>query len=253
MRSLIQRHRAISVLILMFACVTAYASMSVLSIFITGLYATILMDLAVAGISVLYIYKGGLSRGKRMGLRAVPVGLCLFAALGIFVSMSLIANLVYTLAGDAAFDKYNEQHAVMSAASQLLSVLVTVVLAPVAEELLFRGGIYGGLRDTRLGMVGAAVASAFLFAIMHGTLVHILPATVTGLFCCAVYEYTGNIAYNILVHMFYNWFSYTASGIQVPDWLGSVPAVVIQCIMWVTAAFIIMLKAKERNEATKDG
>ena len=48
-----------------------------------------------------------------------------------------------------------------------VTVLATVVLAPVFEEVIFRGLLYGSLR-ARLGMWPALVLSALVFALAHG-------------------------------------------------------------------------------------
>ncbi len=49
----------------------------------------------------------------------------------------------------------------------LLYVLTIAVLVPVFEEVLFRGFLFKGLEATRLGPVGAIVAVALLFAVIH--------------------------------------------------------------------------------------
>ncbi|MBL8991159.1 MAG: CPBP family intramembrane metalloprotease [Phycisphaerae bacterium] len=46
-------------------------------------------------------------------------------------------------------------------------VALAVVWAPIVEELVFRGGLYGHLR-TRFGVLACAVASAVIFGLMHG-------------------------------------------------------------------------------------
>jgi len=42
-----------------------------------------------------------------------------------------------------------------------------VVAAPIAEELLFRGLIYRGLSDSRLGALGAVVLTSIAFGLVH--------------------------------------------------------------------------------------
>jgi membrane protease YdiL (CAAX protease family) len=56
----------------------------------------------------------------------------------------------------------------------ILSFLLLVVLAPVAEEMLFRGFLLSALAQTRIGFWGAAAVSGLLWTLMHldaGTLV----------------------------------------------------------------------------------
>jgi len=47
-----------------------------------------------------------------------------------------------------------------------LDLLAVAVLTPIAEELLFRGVLFGGLRQ-RLPFLGAAVIATLLFTVVH--------------------------------------------------------------------------------------
>jgi CAAX protease family protein len=50
----------------------------------------------------------------------------------------------------------------------LLSIwILMVIVAPVAEELLFRGFLYRGLVDTRLGSFGAILLTSVVFGLIH--------------------------------------------------------------------------------------
>ncbi len=48
-----------------------------------------------------------------------------------------------------------------------LRVLAVCVLGPIAEELIFRGWIYGALVKTRAGVAGAIVLTAAGWAVLH--------------------------------------------------------------------------------------
>ena len=45
--------------------------------------------------------------------------------------------------------------------------LGTVLLGPLFEELLYRGFLFSGIRKSRLGINGAVIFTAFLFAVTH--------------------------------------------------------------------------------------
>lgn len=49
----------------------------------------------------------------------------------------------------------------------ILLVLLAVVMAPLAEELVFRGLLFTALRNTRLGVFGAAIVLSGIFAVLH--------------------------------------------------------------------------------------
>jgi hypothetical protein len=87
----------------------------------------------------------------------------------------------------------------------LLAFLVTLalVLAPVAEELVFRAGIFRFLRSRTPRWV-AFVGSAGLFAALHGNWFSSLPLFILGLVFAAGYERTGRIAVPMLAHALFN-------------------------------------------------
>ncbi|GJM21501.1 MAG: hypothetical protein DHS20C15_14160 [Planctomycetota bacterium] len=77
------------------------------------------------------------------------------------------------------------------------------IVIPFAEELLFRGALYGGLRY-RLGPWRAAFFSGLIFAVIHLDPAHILPLTGLGILLAWIYERTGSLAAPALVHILNN-------------------------------------------------
>jgi len=80
-----------------------------------------------------------------------------------------------------------------------LVILTGVVLAPLVEELLFRGVLYQALRR-RMPVGSAALVSALIFALMHFNLLLFIPLTLMGLVFALVYERSGSLIPTILVH-----------------------------------------------------
>jgi hypothetical protein len=85
-----------------------------------------------------------------------------------------------------------------------LGMLLTAgVLAPIVEELAFRGLLYRWLRE-RLGIWIAAFGSAIGFSVLHG-IPGLIPAiAVLGLVLAWIYEITGTLWAPIIVHGIYN-------------------------------------------------
>ncbi len=84
----------------------------------------------------------------------------------------------------------------------------TVVLMPLFEELLFRGFLYRGLADSRLGVAGAISIAAVLWAVLHfdRTLAGIALIFAMGLLYGWVRHKTDSLVLPIAFHMFYNLF-----------------------------------------------
>jgi len=84
--------------------------------------------------------------------------------------------------------------------------LMTVLIAPLGEEIIFRGLLYTSLRK-RLGLGLAAVVSATIFAFIHhyswlgSTMVF-----VDGVAWVYAFEYTGSLLPGIIAHALGNLF-----------------------------------------------
>ena len=78
-----------------------------------------------------------------------------------------------------------------------------VLLAPVAEEALFRGILYPAIKQAgypRLALWGTAL----LFAAVHMNVVTFLPLAVLALVLTALYEWTNNLLAPITAHVLFN-------------------------------------------------
>jgi uncharacterized protein len=85
-----------------------------------------------------------------------------------------------------------------------VTVLGAVVFAPIFEELIFRGLLYGSLR-ARLSWQMAAVTSALIFGLAHGYgLAGFASVLVSGLLWAWVYERTGSLLPCIAAHVVNN-------------------------------------------------
>jgi CAAX protease family protein len=89
------------------------------------------------------------------------------------------------------------------------------LLAPLAEELFYRGFLYGGLRR-RLGPMAAVVITSLLFALDHligggYTLADVGAVAIIGVSLCLLYEITGSIWPCVALHSFYDASSFELS------------------------------------------
>ncbi|MSU46279.1 MAG: CPBP family intramembrane metalloprotease [Lacunisphaera sp.] len=81
--------------------------------------------------------------------------------------------------------------------------LVSCVLAPLFEELLFRAGLYRFFRQ-RLGRSWALVISGCLFGALHDNWVSFPPLAVLGVIFALAYEASGDIRVPIVAHSLFN-------------------------------------------------
>ncbi len=87
-----------------------------------------------------------------------------------------------------------------------LLAVFAVVLAPIVEEFIFRGGIYRFLKSQATILPAQIISGAF-FAVMHGNLMSFLPLVVVGIILARVYERSGSILVPMCFHACFNGFS----------------------------------------------
>lgn len=84
-----------------------------------------------------------------------------------------------------------------------LAVLAIVIIAPIAEELFFRGVVFNAFLRER-GPRMAYLGSAALFAVIHLSIVALLPIFLLGLALAWIYDRTGNLLAPITMHAMVN-------------------------------------------------
>lgn len=144
-----------------------------------------------------------------LGLSRLPVGRDLLAAPAAFVAYFIVTSLVTTIAAQVipGFDLDEAQDVGFANLTQryeyVIAFLTLVVLAPVAEEVLFRGYLYGRLRRWVPIWVAALITSV-VFGVVHGQWNVGVDVFVLSLVMCGLREWTGSIWAGILLHMLKN-------------------------------------------------
>ncbi len=96
-----------------------------------------------------------------------------------------------------------------------LQGFAALVLAPVGEEVLFRGVLYRFLREWN--RVGAAIVTSVVFAAVHFYPVGFLSFVFLSLALVAVYELTHNLFAPVLLHCLFNTVNFVIIVAQ-PKW-----------------------------------
>jgi membrane protease YdiL (CAAX protease family) len=88
----------------------------------------------------------------------------------------------------------------------VLMSVAAVIVAPVCEEIIFRGYLFGVAKKFA-GTGIAVVCSGIIFAAAHGNLTALLPLTFVGMALAVVYDHTKSIWAPIAVHFCFNGFT----------------------------------------------
>ncbi|MBI5106314.1 MAG: CPBP family intramembrane metalloprotease [Solirubrobacterales bacterium] len=121
----------------------------------------------------------------------------------------------------------------------LVSVaLLVTVLAPLAEELFFRGFFFTALRNSA-GLWPAAIITGAVFGLIHGgssAAAFLLPLAVLGLALCLLYVRTGSLYPCIVLHCINNSIAFGSS--QGWDWQVPVLMAVALSLIAAILAFV---------------
>ncbi|OHE74019.1 MAG: hypothetical protein A2007_04070 [Verrucomicrobia bacterium GWC2_42_7] len=86
---------------------------------------------------------------------------------------------------------------------KVIVFIFAVVIAPITEELLFRGGIYRFLKG-KINPLFALILSSLLFSCGHFSLTTFLPLFLLGMALGRIYEQTGDLRISIFMHALFN-------------------------------------------------
>ncbi|WP_432381902.1 CPBP family intramembrane glutamic endopeptidase [Duganella sp. P38] len=160
----------------------------------------------VAGIVVYVLMRLAYWRSKAAGvpviLRGADIGLSLRTA-AIAAAIACACGTGY-LAGLQHSSLWEDMLKTAPAleGGRIWIVALAVIAAPLCEEFIFRGLIYGGLRRS-MSAAQAMLMSAAIFAVVHPPL-SMLPVFILGLCAAWTYERSNTLLAPMLVHATYN-------------------------------------------------
>lgn len=142
---------------------------------------------------------GGLVRVQRMPSLNAGEGVLLLlmgAAYSMFGNM-LMASLQIIL----DYSSYQEDmEMITSGKSMLMLIFWMGIVAPVAEEMIFRWNVFLRLRDY-IKFFPAAVVSGVIFGVYHGNILQAVYASILGIVFAYILERSGNIWSCVLLHI----------------------------------------------------
>jgi membrane protease YdiL (CAAX protease family) len=95
-----------------------------------------------------------------------------------------------------------------------LLVLSAAIIAPIVEEVIFRGFLYRFFKS-KLPLLSAQALSGLIFALIHANLLSFIPLAFLGFLLARSYEKSGNILVPICFHTCFNSFTLTVLFIEV--------------------------------------
>jgi CAAX protease family protein len=172
-----------------------------------NLAATIVQDLAFVGTALAFARQRGPLSPAQLGLRRTPLraalGMMAVTLIGFYVLSGLWAALLNLHERDQL---PNDLGIHQSTAALVAACVLVTVIAPVAEELLFRGFFFTALRGWR-GPWVAALVTGLVFGAIHvasAPVAFLAPLALLGFLLCLLRWKTGSLLPCMSVHALNN-------------------------------------------------
>jgi membrane protease YdiL (CAAX protease family) len=129
---------------------------------------------------------------------------------------------------------------------EILLALLAIAIAPVTEELLFRGILYPFIKQQgypKLALLGTSV----LFGLLHLNVMAFLPLTFLGLVLAWLYETTDNLMAPILAHSLFNLANFLQAVFENRSWDWTILGIGALAVGCIVAGILIYLWQRNRN------
>ncbi len=133
----------------------------------------------------------------------LDVPLAVLGEIVAFVGLAVYALLLQSVAGLKVPEQDITSEFGLSTSGFALAFVFIVILAPLGEELFFRGFVYPAFRK-RWGVGLAMVGSSALFAIFHLHPLLFMPMFIIGMVLAVLVEYRRSLAPAVILHALNN-------------------------------------------------
>jgi uncharacterized protein len=198
---------------------------------------TAVQDAGFIAVAVFFAQLGGRRVDASMfGLRPTRF----WRALGL-LAVLIVVYLIFSVIWAAVFNTSKEKLLEQLGANETTALLVlsaglTCVIAPFAEEFLFRGYIFTALRNWR-GTLPAAIGTGLLFGGVHvgsAPAIDLLPLAALGFGLCLLYRATGSLYPCIAAHCVNNCIAF-ANLESWPVWKWAILQAAALGVLWLIA------------------
>jgi uncharacterized protein len=168
---------------------------------VTTLVASGAIEAALAGYAVLAAHVSGGPIGETLAIRRVPLRSAAIAGgvgLAVVLASEAILDPIFNGGAQQGIQPTHTPQTTHQWTAVAVAALMLVVVAPVAEELIFRG-----LGFAAFGSVAVPVTS-LLFAVAHGLPSLLVEVAVAGLVLAEIRRRTASVLPGMGVHMAFN-------------------------------------------------
>lgn len=168
---------------------------------------------------------------KEVGVSVIPAK-SIFPIALFGISFNIIISVLLSVIPfpQSWMESYVSNSAVIN--TTLPAWIATVIGAPIVEEVVFRGLMYGRLKKGMPAVVAAILAS-LCFGAAHGTIIWAGYAFILGMICIWTYERYQSLTANILLHMSFNLAGMVLTALAIES----------QAVTWILFAISVVVGA----------
>lgn len=212
--------------------------------------ATALMLIMIVGVAIYDKVVAGVKQKTMLRFAGFDPVVQLWGVL-LLVSMSIVLAPLMRLLPDVN----------SNVPDSVIPILYVVVVAPILEEVLFRAKIFSVLRSTMMPS-GAALLSALMFGVMHGSVAVGIEAFFAGIVFSYIYMLKGSLFAPILLHMMNNIMAYVIMSFSyqdrtIEDYIGDLPMFstiyIVAAVIVLCGAIHVVVTLRKANKIVMDG
>ncbi len=200
------------------------------------------LGILLSNLTVLLIYwlacsSKGIKFSKYIGMHGLNFINALASVATGFVAHGLITGVLENLKPMTdVIAQYEQQMEWMQEGNVFLLLAVTLIVAPIVEEIVFRGVLISSLGKV-ITPIGALIVTSVLFGISHGNIVQGLYSFLLGLVLGFVRIRSRNLSNSILMHITFNASNVITAGFGLSiTWMSPwAIAVILVILVWLSS------------------
>lgn len=133
----------------------------------TALTTTIFVSTIIGvGFTLLFVHmRKGFSLKEYLALRPIKI-ITFFSMLGLAALLLFVSGFLLSGLGQT---KFSEQLTQAYQSNSIAVIIAAAIFSPIFEEMFFRGFLFAGFRASKIGVMGAILLTAALWALLHAT------------------------------------------------------------------------------------
>lgn len=212
-----------------------------------GIGLTLFQNLALVGAAIGFACLVRRPTAADFGLVRPPrIGRAIGLLFAVWIGFYALSTLWVTLLGLHETQELPDRLGADKSTVNLLAVVVLItVIAPLGEELFFRGYFFGSLRNWR-GVWPAAILTGVIFGLIHvgsAPAGFLVPLGFFGLGLCLLYHYSGSLYPCIALHALNNSIALGAT----LNWSWQIPVAMVGSVIGALTVAWLLSRALGRD------